>query len=307
MKKTIIWIAILAVIGFVGYRGVTRYKAGRKKGVIVEEGKAVPVEVDAIRRGNIEERLSFTGDIKAKDQILVYPKVAGKLIENKVQEGNRVKKGEVIAIIDRDITGLKFEPAEVTSPIDGIVGRIYLDKGSGVSPPEPSPSMGTPIAMIVSMNTVKVKINIIERDLPKVKKGQKAEVRVDAYPEEVFVGRLTGLSPVVDLLSRAAPAEISIGNLDHRLKPGYFARVRLLVAEHKDVLVIPEDCILKSGTENYVFVVNGEIARRREVKLGLSEGDRVEVLEGLKEGETIVTVGQQMLKDGAEVKIVTKN
>ncbi len=307
MKKTIIWIVILAVIGFVGYKGVTRYKAGKEREVVVEEVKAVPIEVDTVKRGNIEERLSFTGDIKAQDQILVYPKVAGKLIENRVQEGDRVKKEEIIAIVDRDITGLKFEPVEVTSPIDGIVGRVYLDKGSGVNPPKPSPSMGTPIAMIVYMNTVKVKINIIERDLPRVKKGQKAEIWVDAYPDEVFLGRLTGLSPVVDPMSRTAPAEISIRNPDHRLKPGYFARVRLLVAEHRDVLVIPEDCILKSGVENYVFVVNGEIARRKEIKLGLSEGDLVEVLAGLKGGEIIVTVGGQMLKDGSEVKIVTKN
>ncbi len=307
MKKAIIWIVILAGIGFVGYRGVNRYKAGQQKKVVVEEVKAVPIEVDTVKRGNIVEKLSFTGDIKAQDQILVYPKVSGKLIENRVQEGDRVKKGEIIAIVDRDITGLKFEPAEVTSPIDGIVGRVYLDKGSGVSPPEPSPSMGTPIAMIVSMNMVKVKINIIERDLPRVKKGQKAEIRVDAYPDEVFLGRLTGLSPVVDPMSRTAPAEISIRNPDHRLKPGYFARVRLLVAEHKDVLVIPEDCILKSGTTNYVFVVNGGRVVRKDVKLGASQGDQVEVMEGLEEGETIVTVGQQMLKDGSEVKIVTKN
>jgi len=305
MKKAIIWIVILAIVGFLGYEILTRGKGERE--VVAEGVKAVPVKVDVVKKGNIQEWLSFTGDIKAQDQILVYPKVAGKLIENRVQEGDRVKKGEVIAIVDRDITGLKFEPAEVTSPIGGIVGTVFLDKGSGVNPPKPSPSMGTPIALIVSMDKVKVKINIIERDLPRVKVGQKAEIRVDAYPGELFVGRLAKLSPVVDPLSRTAAAEISIRNPDHRLRPGFFARVRLLVAEHKDVLVIPRDCVLRSGMVNYVFVVNGGRAVRKDVKLGASQGDQVEVLAGLDEGETIVTIGQQMLKDGSEVKIVTKS
>ena len=305
MKKAIIWIVILAIVGFLGYEILTRGKGERE--VVAEGVKAVPVKVDVVKKGNIQEWLSFTGDIKAQDQILVYPKVAGKLIENRVQEGDRVKKGEVIAIVDRDITGLKFEPAEVTSPIGGIVGTVFLDKGSGVNPPKPSPSMGTPIALIVSMDKVKVKINIIERDLPRVKVGQKAEIRVDAYPGELFVGRLAKLSPVVDPLSRTAAAEISIRNPDHRLKPGFFARVRLLMAEHKDVLLIPRDCLLGRGEKRYVFVVNGGRAVRKDVKLGASQGDQVEVIAGLDEGETIVTIGQQMLKDGSEVKIVTKN
>ncbi len=307
MKKVIIWILILGIVGFSGYTILTKYKGKQQRRVIVEEAKPVPVRVDTVKRGDIKEWLSFTGDIKAEDQILVYPKVAGKLVENRVQEGDRVKKGDVIALIDRDITGLRFEPAEVTSPIDGIVGTVFLDKGSGVNPPQPAPSMGTPIAMIVSMVRVKAKINIIERDIPKVKIGQKAKIRVDAYPDEVFVGRLTKLSPVVDPMSRTAPAEISIRNPDHRLKPGFFARVRLLVAEHKDVLLIPRDCLLGGEGKRYVFVVNGGRAVRKDVKLGASQGDQVEVLAGLDEGETIVTIGQQMLKDGSEVKIVTKN
>jgi len=112
---------------------------------------------------------------------------------------------------------------------------------------------------------------------------------------------------VVDPLSRTAAAEIVVANPSHKLRPGFFARVRLLVAEHRDVLLIPRDCLMRSGAKSYVFVVNGGRAARRDVRLGLSQGDQLEVVGGLQEGEEIVTVGGEMLKDGSEVKIVTKN
>ena len=112
---------------------------------------AIPVEAATARERLLEETLRFTGDIRGKDQVQVYPKVTGKLIEYKVDEGDRVKKEDVIALIDRDVTGFKFEPAPVEAPISGIVAKTYLDRGDSVSP-------RMPIAVVAKMDEVKIKI-----------------------------------------------------------------------------------------------------------------------------------------------------
>ncbi len=302
MRKAIIWILMLIVLALIVYRVAIRDQSPE----ILQEAekpKAIPVKVVTAQKGDINEILSFVGDVKAQDQINIYPKVSGKLIEIRFREGQQVKKGDIIALIDRDVTGLKFETAAVTSPIDGIVGRVYLDIGSVVSPPNPAPSMGTPIIMVVSMDQVKVRVNVIERNLPRVKKEQKAEIKVDAFPDRVFSGKVSTVSPVVDELSRTAPVEIVIDNQKHLLKPGFFARVDLLVGEHRGVTIIPEECLLKVGEQRYVYVAKDGLAGRRNISVGLAENEHVQVLDGLDVGEMVVYVGQQMLINGVAIEV----
>jgi multidrug resistance efflux pump len=119
------------------------------------------------------------------------------------EDGSPIKIGEVIAYIDRDEVGLKFEKAPVESPLSGTVGRIYVDIGSSVT-------AQTAIAYVVSMDNVKTNLNIPEIYLPKINVGQAAEVFIDAYPDEKFIGIVTKVSPVVDLDTRTAPVEITI-------------------------------------------------------------------------------------------------
>ncbi|OPX28310.1 MAG: hypothetical protein B1H08_06105, partial [Candidatus Omnitrophica bacterium 4484_171] len=192
----------------------------------------------------VQEILKFTGDIEGKDQVQVYPKVTGKLIEYKVQEGKPIEKQDVIALIDRDVTGFKFEPAPVEAPISGVVAKTYFDQGDSVSPQ-------IPIAVVADMDEVKVKIEVTEVDYPKVKLGQMARIKVDAYPDKEFEGKLSKLSALVSPQTRTATAEITIPNPEHFLVPGMFARISLLAGKHK-ALVVPRDAILRlPGTGVY--------------------------------------------------------
>jgi multidrug efflux pump subunit AcrA (membrane-fusion protein) len=285
MKKIGILILVLAV---------SLLGCGKKKEE--ETGKVViPVKTVELRKGNIKQVLSFSGNLKAEEEVNVYSKVSGKLAENRVEVGDKVKKGETIAIVDRDETGFKFEPAPVSSPLKGTVGKIYLDKGASVLP-------NIPLALIINMDRVKVKIDISERYLLLISKGQIAEVRVDAYPEELFSGKVSRVSPLVNPGSRTAPVEISMANPGHRLKSGMFARVNIAVKEHKDVLTLPRRAILEKGEKKMVFVVEGALARKREVQTGIIRKERVEITGGLKEGERIVIEGNYGLKDGMSVK-----
>ncbi|PIP20490.1 MAG: hypothetical protein COX40_04435, partial [Candidatus Omnitrophica bacterium CG23_combo_of_CG06-09_8_20_14_all_40_11] len=207
-----------------------------------------------------------------------------------------VNKGETIAYIDRDEVGLKFEKASVESPLAGIVGRVYVDIGQNVT-------AQTPIALVVDMDKVKIDLDTPEKYLPRVSLSQVAKISVDAYPEEEFLGLVTKISPVVDLTTRSAPIEITMDNPQHRLQSGMFAKVRLILAEHKNVPVILKEAVMGKEPDLYVYMVKDNQAILQKVTLGLHQGPYFEVQEGLKEGDLVVIMGQQRLKDNAQVSV----
>ncbi|MCX5703669.1 MAG: efflux RND transporter periplasmic adaptor subunit [Candidatus Omnitrophica bacterium] len=260
----------------------------------------VTVKVVAVKREDLDLILSYVGSIKAKDEINVFSKVTGKLVEFTVSEGDKVEKGQGIALIDRDETGLKYELAKVESPLTGIVGRTLLDKGATVLP---SGSTGTPLAIVVNMDEMIVKLNIPEPDIAYIKKGLKAQVKVDAYPKDSFDGEISKVSEVVDSQMRTLPIEVTIPNLDHRLKSGMFCRINLIAAKIKDALVLSQDAVVQELGANYVFIVQDHAAQKKKVTLGAQEDNRVQILEGVNEADRIIIFGQQGLKDGSAVEI----
>jgi multidrug efflux pump subunit AcrA (membrane-fusion protein) len=256
--------------------------------------EAIPVKVIKVELKDIQKTLDYVGDIKAQDEAIIYPKVDGKIIEKIAEEGSSVNKGDVIAYVDRDEVGFKFEKAPVESPLTGIIGRVYVDKGTNVTPQ-------TPVALVVDMDKVKVDLDIPEEYLPKIILGQSAEISLQAYPNEKFIGTVVKISPVLDLATRTAPIEINIPNSDHRLKSGMFAQAQLIIEEHKGVPVIAKEAIMGRVPQVYVYIVDGNLARQKNVKLGIRQGAYYEVVEGLKEGDLVVVMGQQKLYDGATV------
>ncbi len=166
-----------------------------KKEGAAQNQTAIPVKVMKVELKDIAESIEYVGNIKAQDEALIYPKVSGKIIEKLKEDGAVVEKGEVIAYIDRDEVGFNFEKAPVESSLKGIVGRVFVDIGSQVSPQ-------TPTALVVNMDKVEIGLQIPEKYIPMISLGQKALIRVDAYPDEEFAGSVTKISPVVDLTTR---------------------------------------------------------------------------------------------------------
>jgi membrane fusion protein (multidrug efflux system) len=264
--------------------------SGRKKADLV-------VRVTKVKKGDFTFTFDYVGSLKAKDEASVFSKVPGKLAEYLVNEGDPVTKGQIIAKLDRDETGLKFELAKVESPIAGVIGRILLDKGANIAP------AATAIAVVVDMDEMIVRLNLPEKDIPYFKKGLQAMLKVDSYPDTEFLGEVTRVAEIVDTQTRTLPIEISIPNKEHRLKSGMFARITIIAAKLKDVLVLPQDAIVQELGEKFVFTVENNIADKKKVVLGKRDNGKLEVLEGIKEGETIIVFGQQGLKDGAQVNV----
>jgi multidrug efflux pump subunit AcrA (membrane-fusion protein) len=145
--------------------------------------EAIPVKVSRIKLRDLNESLEYVGNIRARDEAIVYPKVSGKITEKVKVDGSPVNKGEVICYLDRDEVGLKFERAPIESPLAGIVGRVYVDIGQNVN-------VQTPIALVVDIDQVKISLDIPEKYLPQVSLDQEAKITVDAYPKEEFNGKI---------------------------------------------------------------------------------------------------------------------
>ncbi|MDD4940144.1 MAG: efflux RND transporter periplasmic adaptor subunit [Candidatus Omnitrophica bacterium] len=265
-----------------------------KKEETGQKEEVIPVKAMRVKLKDIAEVLEYTGNIKAQDEAVIYPKVSGKIIEKKKEDGAAVAKGEPILYIDRDEVGFTFEKAPVESPIDGIVGRIYVDIGSNVT-------IQDQVALIVNMDKVKITLDIPEFYLPKISVNQKAKITLDAYPDEIFEGYVSKISPVLDIDTRSAPLEITVDNKEHLLNSGMFARVSLVLSEHKAVPVILKEGIVGHEPNLYIFVIEENKAFLRKITLGIRQGQFYEVTSGLKENDLVVVLGQQRLAEGSVV------
>jgi len=289
-NRKVVTFGIILILGLYFLSGC------EKKENKITEQELIPVKVMRVELQDIKETLDYVGDIRAQDEALVYPKVSGKIIEKFKEEGSSVNKGDVIACIDRDEVGFKFEKAPVESSLTGIIGRVYVDKGTSVSPQ-------TPVALVVDMDKVKIALNLPEKYLPRISLGQSAEITLDAFPGEKFIGIVSKLSPVLDLETRTAPIEIIIDNPQHNLKSGMFAKVKLILQEHKNVPVILKEAVMGKEPDVYVYVVEDNKAVLKKVTLGLRQGPYYQVQEGIKEGDLVVIMGQQRLQDNAKVSV----
>jgi RND family efflux transporter MFP subunit len=135
--------------------------------------------------------------------------------------------------------------------------------------------------------------------------GQGADVTIDALGAERFRGTIRRIFPAADSATRMVPVEVQIsGSAVRRLRPGYLARVALKLGERPGVLVAPVGAIVGARDARAVFLVHGKSVERRAVRLGQSSGNVVEVLEGLKAGDSVVVVGADRLRDGDTVRVV---
>jgi multidrug efflux pump subunit AcrA (membrane-fusion protein) len=303
MKKLIIWVLAIFLAALGSFRVIKTIKGDNEQS---QEGVRIPaVEVTQVTKGEVEDKVSCVGNIAGQEMVTLMSKVPGKIDSFLVKEGDKVKKGDELVLIDRDIEGMKYEKALIKSPIDGMVMKKFLDEGSQVEP-SVSPMMRIPVVMVANIDTVKVLVNVSEKYLGRLKENAEARVEVDAYPDEVFVGEVTRIAPLVDLTTRTSEVEIRIVNREHQLKPGMFARVNIIIEKKENVILVPIKAILSENNRRFVFVVNGSIARKKEVKTGVYQKDSVEIIEGLNEGEDVIIEGNYGLKDSANVLIETE-
>ena len=147
-------------------------------------------------------------------------------------------------------------------------------------------------------------VNVPERDVNKIGVESPAKVTVDALAGEEFVGRVVRISPMLDSQTRTAPVEIELENAGERLKAEMFARVDLSLETEREALMVPRDALVHRSDRQGVFVLDGETARFQPVVTGLTEGDLVEIVEGLDERDIVVGKGANLLQNGDPVQLL---
>ena len=195
----------------------------------------------------------------------------------------------------------QHQNASIVSPISGIVAYRNVEPGEVVSPPV---LPGKALLMIMNVIALKTKVNVSEKRARAVSLGQEAAVIVDAFPGETFSGKVSKISPMVDARSRTFETEILIPNPGGRLKPGMFARVRLVLAQRTNVVKVPLKAI-REGNSYVVFVATNGTATARSVTLGISDGVDVEIVSGVAAGEMVITRGNLGLEDGESIVVNT--
>lgn len=191
----------------------------------------------------------------------------------------------------------------IRAPFAGYVAERNLDTGAYVSSATASTStMSRGIMSLHDINTVRVLIEVVERDIPLVQVGQKAELRAEAYPDHVFAGTVTRIVQALNRATRTMTVEIDLPNGDRRLKGGMFARVEVLVGTHRQALQIPIDAVSRLEDSQYVYVVRDGKARRVEVEVGTRSGNRIEISNGLRGDESVIVSGKDLVHDGRPVQ-----
>ncbi len=202
----------------------------------------------------------------------------------------------------------QLNDALITAPISGVVATREYEEGDMASP-------ARPLVTIVQMTRVKVAFDAAESDIGLLRPGQQAEIRVKSFPERIFKGTVSEISPVLDRMTRMARVEVVLDNRDQALKPGMFARVEVRVGSIDSVVVVPRHATIESTSlvENglqkvvrkdfFVYVVREGRAEHRKLEIAYANHEFVAVSSGLTEGEQYVTVGQAALRDSAQIVI----
>ncbi|HKQ73158.1 MAG TPA: efflux RND transporter periplasmic adaptor subunit [Blastocatellia bacterium] len=388
IKYLLIALPILALAGLTGFRVYKAVKSndqlssagpGGGRGGPGGGGRVQTVQTDLVATGQIGEKVSLTGSLRAKEQVDVSPRIAGRLVSIVVDTGHAVAKGSLIAQIEDDeirqqverskaaiavvdatiaqrnaeLDNAKAELARkkqlvdagllsridldalemrqrvsesqvelaraqkrqseaelrelniresqtrIYSPISGLVAKRHAHPGAMVN-------SGIPIVTVVSVAPMVIEAKASERDIARVKRGLPVTITVDSLPGQSFTGRVMRISPLLDSQTRNGLVEIEIPNRDGMLKGEMFARVDLDLGSARETTLLPRDALVYRGDQPGVYVIDSEKAKFITLETGLTQEDKVEVISGLKAGDTVITRGSNLIKDGDRVRVMGK-
>lgn len=190
----------------------------------------------------------------------------------------------------------KLRKTKIYSPLPGLVKEKKVSAGDFVK-------NGTNLIAIIQTDPIKLNFTVTEKDVGKLRKGQDVLLKVDAFPDKEFKGRVSIIYPSLDERTRTLQVEALVPNPYGLLKPSFFAHVTLYTGAAKDTIVVPITALLYEADKVKVFIVEGNLAKEKLVRLGSKYREMMEIVEGLTEGEQVVVVGQQNLSEGVKVNV----
>ena len=259
-----------------------------------------PVRTVVANEVILQDYVMTSGDIQTQTSIEVFPSIGGTVVQMNVSLGSPVKKGEVIGYIDPSEPGSYYAKSPITCPISGSILTAPAKPGQKVQ-------ASSVITKIGDIENLQISAKIPERYVAELAVGQKAEIKLEAYPDVSFSASVVRISPVVDSATRTKEIILNFDKKDSRINAGMFAKVKLFTSAYKGTFAIGQDSIVSNSDKNYLFVVNDDdTVSKREVTLGKNVDGYYQILSGIEFGETVVTEGMLTLYEGAKVRDIGK-
>ena len=245
---------------------------------------------------NAAQNLVTNGDI-SRQQVDVYQKTFEQA-EARYQAAIENVRNLVAQVEEKramlELAKKLLTDTTILSPIGGVVKEKVASRGEYLQP-------GKPVVTIVQISPLRLKLEVPEALAASIRQGQEVTLRVDTFADREFKGRIKRINPSVDEKNRSLMAEAEVRNDNGQLRPGMFARAQIVSEAKGTALMVPEKAVVSLAGVNKVFVLEGDHATERQVKLGLRDGTLVEIIEGVKIGDRIITSNMDRLHDGASV------
>jgi len=190
----------------------------------------------------------------------------------------------------------QLDNTTITSPISGVVTAVNITAGEIAGP-------SMPVAVVMNLDEVEISVGVVEQYINNLKVGDKVSIRIAAVSNEPYTGIVKTIAPAADQMTRTFPVTITLDNKNHEIKSGMFAEVSLATRTRKGIVVIPMVAVVDQGSRQAVFVVENEKAISRKIELGINDGQYVEVLSGIAEGDKIIVKGQNIVTHGDPVAV----
>jgi membrane fusion protein (multidrug efflux system) len=274
--------------------------AGRLKEIHFEEGQ--PVEKgallfsldDSVYRAQLDDasaKLKLAAQTNKRTSTLFSNKYAT------AQSADEATSNLAVNTAAVELARVQLDKTRITAPFAGIVGLRHVSAGEYIT-------AGQALVNLEAIDPVKADFRVPEKFLPAIRVGQTIKIKVDAFPEDSFEGRVYAIDPRLDVAGRSLLVRAMVPNRNQRLRPGLFARVTVLLQLKEDALSVPEQAIVPQGESQFVFKIVDGKAKLTKVKIGTRREGRVEIVEGLAAGDQVVTAGQLKIRDGSPVTIV---
>jgi len=270
----------------------------------IREGEAALSSANA-KLIEVEAQLTLLGKDRRRIAKLVKTRAMSQQKLDRINsqyEAALAGKKVALALIERaqasvNLLKILHKDHQVVSPIAGYISARYVDAGS-------MSDAKKPIVRVSDEKIVKIITSVSEQDYPSIKKGLKAEIRVDAFPHKVFHGTVAVINPTLDPTTRTGEFEIFVPNEDLTLRSGMFANIRLQLG-NRTAVTIDKDALLRlPGTGSYyVYTVQNSRAVLKNIQIGLIQANLAEIKAGLAAGEQVIVKGQNRVKDGLPVTV----
>ena len=273
--------------------------AGRVAAILFKEGQRVAkgaplVRLDtAINDADVRQARANYVLAKSKfDRAIDLQKQGFISAQARDEAENNLKVAEAAV----SLAEAKFAKTEIRAPFTGVLGLRAVSVGDYVKE-------GADIVNLEAIDPLKLDFRVPEIFFAQLRAGQPLEIALDAEPGRTFPGHVYAVNPLVDAAGRSVVVRAQVPNPDTSLRPGMFARVRLITRSQRDALVVPEQALVPQGEDQFIFRVVDGRAQRVKVEVGQRRDGKAEILKGIDPQDIVVTAGQLKLRDGVALKV----